>query len=143
MMKNYVCFLCGRRNVKLWRPYSRTAPLICAECAEKRQTPRKYEEKIWRKRGNSWYEGIPTGKKLLLPKWRVDKNGKIPSCYGPGPVGQPECLTDKLIINLADILSAGCTSMVPACPSEDDGEFWGYPFIPEDLYKWWAELPTR
>ena len=45
--ENYVCSICGKRNVKLWRPYMDTSPLICAECAEKRQESREYEEKIF------------------------------------------------------------------------------------------------
>lgn len=42
---NYVCSICRKRNVKLWRPYMDTR-LICAECAEKRQSPHEHVEKI-------------------------------------------------------------------------------------------------
>ena len=58
---NYVCSICGKRNVKLWRPYMDNAPLICAECAEKRQTPQKYEETIWKKESEGHYTGELTG----------------------------------------------------------------------------------
>ena len=71
---NYVCSICGKRNVKLWRPYMDTAPLICAEYAEERQSPREYEEKVWSKVGEERFSGKLTGKRLPLPKWKV--NGK-------------------------------------------------------------------
>lgn len=141
---NYVCSICGKRNVKLWRPYMGTVPLICAECAEKRQTPREYEEKIWHQEDNGWYIGIFTGKKLSLPKWKVDEKGKVPSYYGPGPAGQPARMTDQLIVDLSDVSTAYSrgVSMVPACPDED-GKFWGYTSVPEEVCEWWDELPTR
>lgn len=143
--ENYVCSICGKRNVKLWRPYMDTSPLICAECAEKRQESREYEEKIWSKEANGWYIGKFTGKKLPLPKWKVNENGKVPSYIGPGPDGVPACMTDQLIVDLSDVstsYSSGSTSMVPACPDED-GDFWGYTSVPEEFCKWWNELPTR
>lgn len=47
---NYVCSICGKRHVKLWRPYMYASPLICAECAEKRQYPNdEYDETVWKK----------------------------------------------------------------------------------------------
>lgn len=143
--ENYVCSICGKRNVKLWRPYMDTTPLICAECAEKRQTPYEYEETIWQKEDNGWYTGKFTGKKLSLPKWEVDEKGKVPSYQGPGPDGEPRSMTDQLIVDLSDVstsYTSGSTSMVPACPDED-GEFWGYTSVPEENCKWWEELPTR
>ena len=143
--EKYVCSICGRRNVKLWRPYMDTAPLICAECAEKRQTPHEYEETKWQKEENGWYTGKFTGKKLPLPEWKVDENGQVPSYTGPGPDGVPACMTDKLIVDLSDVstsYSSGSTSMVPACPDED-GDFWCYTSVPEEFCKWWNELPTR
>lgn len=143
--ENYVCSICGKRNVKLWRPYMDTTPLICAECAEKRQTPYEYEETIWQKEDTGWYTGKFTGKKLPLPKWKVDEKGKVPSYQGPGPDGEPRSMTDQLIVDLSDVstsYTSGSTSMVPACPDED-GEFWGYTSVPEENCKWWEELPTR
>lgn len=35
MKENYSCACCGRKNIKLWRPYGYSSPLICATCAEK------------------------------------------------------------------------------------------------------------
>lgn len=141
---NYVCSICGKRNVKLWRPYMDNAPLICAECAEKRQTPQKYEETIWKKESEGHYTGELTGKTLPLPKWKVDEKGHVPSYDGPGPDGQP--LTSvHLIVNLYDVstsYTSGHTDMIPACPDED-GEFWGFTSVPEEVCKWWEELPTR
>ena len=143
--ENYVCSICAKRNVKLWRPYMDTSPLICAECAEKRQESREYKETIWSKEANGWYTGKFTGKKLPLPKWTVNENGKVPSYLGPGPDGVPTSMTDQLIVDLSDVstsYSSGSTSMVPACPDED-GDFWGYTSVPEEFCKWWNELPTR
>lgn len=143
--ENYVCSICGKRNVKLWRPYMGTSPLICAECAEERQTPQEYDETIWNKEADGFYTGTVTDKKLPLPKWKVNENGKVPSYFGPGPEGAPESMTDQLIVNLADVstsYSSGSTSMVPAAP-DADGDFWGYTSVPEEVCKWWEELPTR
>ena len=87
---NYVCSVCGKRNVKLWRPFSNVAPLICAECAEERQTPIMYEEVIWKKKNTGGYKVELTGKKIKMPKWKVDENGLVPSSDGPGIDGKFE-----------------------------------------------------
>ena len=143
---NYVCSICGKRNVKLWRPYGYGAPLICAECAEKRQTPREYEKKIWHRLGKDRFCGKFTGEKLPLPKWKVNENGKIPTNMGPAPKGMTIIpMTDQLLVDLSDVsieYSPGSTSMIPACPNED-GYFWSYTVVPEENCKWWEELPTR
>lgn len=144
-MKNYVCSICGRKGVKLWRPYMGTEPLVCAECAEKRQTPRECNKVIWRKVKAHHYSGKITDQKISLPRWKVDENGKIPSWDGPGPKGMPERKEDQLLIDLSKdskSYSSGRTSMVPACPDED-GNFWGYTSVPDEVCKWWDELPTR
>ena len=143
--ENYVCSICGKRDVKLWRPYMDTEPLVCAECAEKRQTPQEYEETIWHKEEDGSHTGTFTGKKLPLPKWKVDEKGKVPSYFGPGPDGETKCVTDQLIVDLSDVstsYTSGSTTMIPASPDED-GEFWGYTSVPEEVCKWWEELPTR
>ena len=143
MKKPYECSVCGRQNVKLWRPYMDTTPLICAKCAEERQSPQEYDELNWKRVGDT-YIGDPTGKKLPLPKWKVNKKGQVPSYNGPGSEGLDMEMTDQLIVNLSDIskaYSSGETDMIPAVPDED-GEFWGYTSVPEDGYKWWEELPN-
>lgn len=143
---NYVCSICGKRNVKLWRPCLNDAPLICAECAEERQSPREYEEKIWTKVGEKHFSGKLTGKKFPLPKWKVDENGEIPTDMGPAPKGMTEIpMTDQFLVNISDVSTAcasGRTSMLPACPDEY-GDFWEYTSVPEEICKWWKELPTR
>lgn len=137
MKIEYVCSICGKKNVKLWRPYGDSAPLICAECAEKRQTPMEYNKVIWKKEDGE-YIGRITDEKLPLPKWKVDEKGKVPSYNGPGPKGLPSPMTDQLIVDI----SSEKTTMIPACPDED-GNFWCYTVVPEDVCKWWNELPTR
>lgn len=76
--ENYVCSICGKRNVKLWRPYMDTTPLICAECAEKRQTPYEYEETIWQKEDNGWYTGKFTGKNFPYLNGKSMRKVKFP-----------------------------------------------------------------
>ena len=143
MKQPYKCAICGRENVKLWRPYMNTEPLVCATCAEERQTPLEYEEKTWEKKGDCYF-GTPTGKMIPLPKWKVDDKGKIPSSLGPGHDGQIS-LTTLLIVNLKDV-SASCrsghTTIVPAV-ADEDGEFYGYSSVPQELCEWWDNLPTR
>ena len=142
---NYVCSICGKRHVKLWRPYGDTEPLICAECAEQRQSPREYEEKIWSKTEDGHFIGKFTGKKIPLPKWEVNEKGEIPTDMGPGPEGQPLPMTYQLLVDLSDVsteYSSGESAVVPACPDEE-GDFWSYTCVPEENRKWWEELPTR
>lgn len=143
MKKTYACSVCEKENVKLWRPYMGTEPLICAVCAEKRQSPRKYDECIWEEREDK-YIGIPTGRKLPLAKWKIDDEGKIPSFSGPGHDGKPLDMTDQLEVDLRKISSytSGKTTMIAAIPDEYGG-FWGYTSVPQELCKWWTELPTR
>ena len=144
MKKPYECSICGKQNVKLWRPYMGTEPLICATCAEERQSPKEYDECIWKMKGDH-YVGTPTERKLPLPKWKVNAEGKVPSYFGPGPDGLPMEMTDQLIVNLKDVsqaYSSGETAMIPAVPDED-GDYWGYTSVPEDRCKWWNELPTK
>lgn len=143
-VKNYVCHICGKSNVKLWRPYGDSIPLVCAECAEKRQTPLEYDERIFEKEGDHYIERY-TKRKQPLPKWKVDERGEVPSYHGPGPNGLPVCMTDQLIIDLSDFLDielTKSTTMIPACPNEE-GKFFGYTSAPVDLCKWWVKLPTR
>lgn len=144
MNLNYCCSVCGKQNVKLWRPYNDTTPLICATCAEERQSEIYYDEKVWEKRSDC-FVGNPTGQKLILPKWEVDQNGKVPSPFGPGPEELDEEKTDQLIINLSDVSKnyiSGETTVIPAMPDED-GNFWAYTAVPEDKVNWWENLPTR
>lgn len=145
IMNNYVCSICGKKHVKLWRPYEDTTPLVCATCAEKRQSPREYDECVWKKRSPDHYIGIPTGKKICLKKWKVNKKGKIPSYHGLEPKKLPPTKTDQLIINLNDVseaYSSGETTMIPAIPDEN-GDFLGYTCVPKKLRVWWEKLPTR
>ena len=144
MDSSYKCFICGREKVKLWRPYMDTEPLICAKCAEERQSSREYQECIYEKSGDI-YVGRYTGKWLALPKWTVDEKGKVPSYDGPGPEATLPQLTVQFIVNLngvSESYSSGETVLIPAIPNED-GEFWGYTSVPEDDCKKWEDLPTK
>lgn len=136
--EDYVCSICEKKHVKLWRPYGQSNPLICAVCAEERQRPYEYEEVIWIKDGYDGYMGKHTGKKLPLPKWVVDETGRVPSYQGPGPEGKTRHMTDHLLVTL----DYGNVDMIPAVPDED-GNFWCYTTVPESFCKWWNNLPTR
>ena len=143
-LKDYVCRFCEKRGVKLWRPYGDDAPLICASCAEKLQAPVEYDEVIWYKDlGRNVYTGSHTGKKVRLPKWKVNSKGQVPSYEGPGPKELPRAMETTLIVDLSSVsklYSSGSTSMIPAIPDEK-GLF--YTNAPEEAVKWWRELPTR
>lgn len=155
----YECSICGTRGVKLWRPYMSSSPLICANCAEKRQSARTYNPiERWEKNispnGETYWSGAfqhklgEDGKmvRVVLPmkKWIVDDEGKIPSADAPGPGGKRH-RTDQLSIDLSkDFMSytGGSTSIVPAIPN-NEGLMWGYTSVPENGCTWWANLPTH
>lgn len=146
MEKRYKCSLCGRSGVKLWRPYLEAGPLVCATCAEERQSPLTYNEYNWDIRTNGEIHGTPTGKVLEFPKWEVDEKGKIPyriafSVGSPNPIK-----TDQLIVDLSKEFPTKFpsrkTSLIPAIPKNEDG-FWGYTSVPEFRCRWWEGLPTR
>lgn len=146
MKIEYVCSICGKKNVKLWRPYGDSAPLICAECAEKRQTPREYRETIWTKVGEDHFSGKFTGEKFPLPKWKVNQEGKIPTDIGPVLEEMKIPMTDQLIVDISDVskaYSSGSTTMIPACLTDEEDNFWCYTVVPEEACKCWDELPTR
>ena len=120
--ENYVCSICGRRGVKLWHPFLDISPLLCAECAEKRQTPLIAYKK----------------------RWKVDEDGRVPSYIVFNVLS--ENMTNRLYVDLSEVsgsvFSSKCTSMVPAYPKED-GYFYCYNREPEELRNWWNSLPTR
>lgn len=144
-MNSYACSICGKEHVKLWRPYGGTEPLICATCAEERQTPQEYRECIWGKLPDGNYKGTFTGNMIPMERWKVNEDGQIPSCSGPGPDGKTFQMTDQLKVNLKDvskIYKSGHTNMIPAVP-DAGGDFWCYSAVPDKFCKWWYNLPTR
>ncbi|MBE5821263.1 MAG: hypothetical protein E7311_01570 [Clostridiales bacterium] len=144
MCKNYECSFCGKEGVKLWRPYGAFKPLVCAECAETRQSPIEYYVLTWKKEGEKYIEE-PTGEKLPLPKWIINEKGRVPNYRGPGPNGIEREMTDQLIINLKDVgFDSGKTALVPAVPYENyDDQFWTYGDVPQDKVEWWENFPTK
>jgi hypothetical protein len=158
---SYVCSICNVTKVKLWRPYMGTQPLICAKCAEERQSLHEYnviDHWVPGKHSNGYdcwvgiykYELSPSLgyiiKKELMKKWTVDDNGKVPSYLGsPSPGGIWLPTTDQLSVDLSKLFkscSSGDTSMVPAIP-DNGGEYWGYTSVPEEGCLWWQKLPTH
>lgn len=119
MKKAYICSLCGKQNVKLWRPYGHIHPLLCAECAESRQTVKEN-----------------------CKRWSIDNLGNIPK-YDNSQTNT-YTLTEILFVDLDKLHDSDSTKnikMVPAIPDELD--FWGYIYIPPEEFKWWRNLPTR
>ena len=143
--KIYKCWICKKEGVKLWRPYMDTEPLICAKCAEERQTEREYEEKSWSKQGEI-FVGTPTGKMHQLPKWEVNGKGKIPTGEGLVPDGtESENTTNMLEIKFLPndrVYYTYRVSMVPALP-DGKGDYISYLAMPPEEYKKWEELPNE
>jgi len=120
MNSKYVC-ICGKKKVKLWRPDSYTKPLICSKCAEKYQSISEHE------------------------KWKVNKEGKIPSYHDSKSDNKQIEMTDHLVINVGHLSTeypAGDITMIPAVPCKFFA-FWVYDSIPKDLYEEWKNLPTK
>ena len=120
MSKECKCSFCGRKGVKLWHPLGEENPLICATCAEKRQSSLTYNEYRWSRNKR---EAHLTGKKIPLARWIVNDIGEVPSYAGPDADGVPFSYTTTLIIDLEE------EKMVPC--------------IPVDEEKFWRSLPTH
>ena len=120
MKKTYNCSFCDRNAVKLWHPMNDVAPLICAKCAEKRQSALTYNEYKWSKNKR---EATLTGRKLPLAKWTVDEKGEVPSYAGPDANGVPFSYTSTLIVDLND------EEKVPFTPANENVA--------------WTDLPTH
>lgn len=142
-VKNYKCTACGKENVKLWRPWGYSGPLLCAECAESRQIPRECQELKWELKNNLWV-GSYTGKTITMDKWHIDEKGFIPTTLSVPNKALPSAKTNKLIIDISDIdpsFGSGKVSFVPAV-FDDDGSCFRIP-LPSTNYNWWKNLPTR
>lgn len=120
MKKNYNCSFCDRTAIKLWHPMNDVAPLICARCAEKRQSALTYNEYKWSK---NKHEAHLTGKKVPLERWSVNNKGEVPSYSGPDANGLPFSYTTTLVVDLNE------EKMVPFVPADDDVS--------------WRDLPTN
>lgn len=136
----YECSFCGKEGRKLWKPQAKKI-LICAKCAEKRQTPITYLQREYKKIGDKLVvEG--TKGKAVLPRWKVDKNGQVPSYDGPGIEGEPKVMVDNLQITFEDDGKIRNYNMYPAVPNGRGG-FYKYESIPDKEYKKWEKMPTR
>ncbi len=144
MDNSYACTLCGKSKVKLWRPYSDTAPLICAECAEKRQSELECDEFIWLKDScGRLVRGRSTGKRIPRPKWKVNDKGMVPhpeSILVPDEAGIRVEETDQLIVDLSNETLK--VTLIPAIKDEH-GNFFTYSKIPIAEFCDWEKLPTR
>lgn len=144
---NYVCSICGKSNVKLWRPCSMVYPLICAQCAEDHQISRTCHNIELNDKPTiaGYYVGIKTSNGISLPDWQVNEYGCISSGKFSDSDGSPVFETNLLPVNLSEIaddISSNITLLMPAYPTKD-GTFWGYPSAPKDVITWWQKLPTK
>lgn len=121
---NYCCSFCGRRNLKLWRPKEAQLPLVCAECAENRQTTGPCCAKV---------EEI-MGRRLFVPRWEVNEQGEIPSCVACGNARTKSQMTNCLYVKLD---TGVCTELIPALPRNDGQN------ETVETNEWWEKLPTR
>ncbi len=129
---DYCCSLCKAEGVKLWGFEGNSGTfLICASCAERRQVQQFYHKHIWIKKGERTYFGVPSVRKFPMPRWEVNRKGRIPTNTGFGPDGEPFSYTDVLLINVHDI----CSELT---------EVEAFPEFPEDkTFNEWRNLPTR
>lgn len=143
--RDYKCYICGKKGVKLWRPYGDSDPFICAQCAEKRQIKMQYNKRIWSKNPDGTVEGVRTFRWMPLPIWTVNEDGLVPSYEGPNQNGENIPSTPRLIIYLERGISerhSGKTELLPAIPHKNGG-VWTYVAAPEECLLWWRNLPTR
>lgn len=118
---NNRCSLCGRENVKLWRPFKveeKPVPLICASCAEKNQLPYSIKGK--------------------LEYWRIDKEGKI---------GKSGSLEKTFILRVTvpekkKINSLEDLDWIPAY-IDKEGKCYVNECIPVKFFEEWKNLETR
>ena len=103
-INNYVCNICGKKGVRLWRPSIAPFPLVCEKCARKRPPIEPLPDS----------EGVPEN--LILMNLSKDYSGIL--------------------------FMSGTTLMEPAYPAEN-GAFWKHYAAPDDVIKWWNELPTE
>ena len=143
MCKDYRCSFCGKEGVKLWRTDTEKF-LICALCAEIRQSPMMIRKIV------PMYVGrapMPVERLVPLPHWKVNEKGRVPSScfFDPSPYKLNWKMTNHLIINLKEAgFSSGRTTVVPAIPYENgENEFGADDSIPQDRVEWWENLPTR
>ena len=112
------CVFCKKSGVKLWHNIQSEDTLICAKCAEIRQSKRMANEYIW---FNNGHLGVFTGNKIPLENWKVNEDGEIPGNSGIDPYGKPFSMTTTLLVNIDGI---------------------SVPFIPTNVEDW-KKLPTH
>ncbi len=137
----WTCSLCGKRHVKLWWPEElERSFFICANCAEKMQSPCFRFKKI----GTDAHGADIFAKKAtrMNPVWKVDENGTIPLYKNGEYTGER---TNHLIVDLSkyfsDSVFSGEITVVPAVriPGMDATLKSAFPYKKEE----WLKLPTR
>ena len=144
MCKEYKCTFCGKEGVKLWRPLNKEKLLVCASCAEIRQST------MYVRRIITMYVGrapMPVKRLVPLPHWKVDEKGRVPSScfYDPSPYALNWKMTNNLIINLKEIgFLSGKTTVIPAIPDENsEDRYLADTSITQEKIECWENLPTR
>ena len=143
----YECSICGKSKVKLWRPETSIKPLICADCAERLQIPRKGLIIKWsrasRKGKLKYPEGYISKKMSEMEEWTISDNGTIPSALGNTPDGTPVVMIETLKVHLSSYGFDGNILLIPAIPDEN-----GIYLDRESIYRTgkidlWRQFPTR
>lgn len=127
----YVCGECGATGVKLWREYQTSlcqTTLLCLTCACEEQG----EARTPTEDGCSLYTGTISHfyrTKEMLPNQGIG--------YDPKEGPPPEAIETYVIQERSDQIDW----RVPAVPTEESKNFWGYTSVPLAGVKWWCNLP--
>ena len=129
--KNYECYDCEVRGVKLWRQYQTFADhiqLLCLKCACKNQN----EQCDPTEDGKSLYHGEPK-------HWyrTSDMEEGWWTGWDPKKDRQPIAAQFKAKRDRHDQIGW----LVPAIPDEECETYWGYTSVPQPGCEWWYRLP--
>ena len=110
------------------------------------QTEHTYPECTWHRIADG-YVGFPNGKTHPLPRWYVDREGKVPSYSGPVPEGIPPYeKTHNLWVNPKGIFDEYPDEkeiMLQPAIFNDQGEMFNPFNVPQEEYNKWKDLPTK
>lgn len=138
MSGNYRCSICGKKHVKLWRPFDGTK-LICARCAERKQV-HDLQYVYVMKTSSDEKSTIPKKVKVSIPKWKIDENGNIPFYFDSSFGDIVHNKTNSFYVKLNN---RQATLLVPAILVAEGVFLGGFISPKNELYRKWQNLPTR
>lgn len=113
--ESYRCTICGAHGVKLWRVYGANLDQQMLFCACCAEKKQSPRKDL---------------DEIDLVPWVVDEMGRIPSSFFS------EDRTDQLQIKCYG-------TIVPAIPTEEADNYYGYTSVPQNGCNWYYKLPTR